>query len=73
MRLTTATYWRPSGRNIHRLEKSEDTDEWGVTPDDGYAVPYEQEEYLSVLRARRDRDVVMTALGRGGYRSGGQS
>ncbi len=64
LRLTTATYWRPSGKNIHRLAKSKETDEWGVTPDEGYEVKYEKEEFVEVLRQRREKDVVMTRSGK---------
>jgi carboxyl-terminal processing protease len=32
LKLTTATYWRPSGKNIHRLDSNKDSDEWGVRP-----------------------------------------
>jgi carboxyl-terminal processing protease len=35
LKLTTASYWRPSGKNIHRLESSKKTDEWGVKPSEG--------------------------------------
>jgi len=59
LRLTTATYWRPNGRNIHRLAKSNEEDEWGVSPNDGYAIKYEKEEFLNILRARRQKDVVL--------------
>ncbi|MEM7312596.1 MAG: S41 family peptidase [Planctomycetota bacterium] len=57
LRLTTATYWRPSGRNIHRLAKSTEEDEWGVTPDDGFEIKLEREAYIEMLKARRNRDV----------------
>ena len=37
LKLTTASYWRPSGKNIHRFPDSKETDEWGVRPNDsGY-------------------------------------
>jgi carboxyl-terminal processing protease len=37
LKLTTASYWRPSGKNIHRFPDSKDTDDWGVRPNDsGY-------------------------------------
>src|SRR5262249_48342879 len=29
LKLTTASYWRPSGKNIHRFPDSKETDEWG--------------------------------------------
>ena len=36
LKLTTAAYKRPSGKNIHRFPDSKDKDEWGVMPDLGY-------------------------------------
>lgn len=37
LKLTTASYWRPSGKNIHRFPDAKETDEWGVKPNDaGY-------------------------------------
>ena len=38
LKLTTATYWRPSGKNIHRMPGAKPTDEWGVKPDAGLDV-----------------------------------
>ena len=32
LKLTTASYWRPSGKNIHRFPDSKEDDEWGVRP-----------------------------------------
>ena len=64
LRLTTATYWRPSGQNIHRLAKSKETDEWGVTPNEGYEIKYEKEEFVDVVGERRRKDVVMTRSGK---------
>ncbi len=63
MRLTTATYWRPSGRNIHRLKRSKDTDEWGVSPDEGFEIELERDEYVELMRNRRKRDVLVTRTG----------
>lgn len=34
LKLTTASYWRPSGKNIHRFFDSKETDDWGVRPND---------------------------------------
>ena len=34
LKLTTASYWRPSGKNIHRFPDSKETDTWGVSPND---------------------------------------
>ena len=37
LKLTTASYMRPSGKNIDRLADATDEDDWGVRPDDGFA------------------------------------
>jgi carboxyl-terminal processing protease len=39
VKLTTETYWRPSGKNIHRAKTSKEADDWGVRPNDGFEVP----------------------------------
>ncbi len=56
LKLTVATYWRPSGKNIHRFKNAKDTDEWGVTPDKGLEVPLTREEYRDWYIGRRERD-----------------
>jgi carboxyl-terminal processing protease len=58
LKLTTASYWRPSGKNIHRFPTSKDSDEWGVKPNPGFDVPLKDEERLDYLIYRRDRDVI---------------
>lgn len=58
LKLTTASYWRPSGKNIHRFPDAKDTDEWGVKPDKGFDVPMKDEERLEYMLYRRERDVV---------------
>ena len=63
LKLTVASYWRPSGRNIDKAlaangndEPDEDAD-WGVRPTDGYHVPLEGRELELALRYRHLRDV----------------
>ncbi len=58
LKLTTASYWRPSGKNIHRFPDSKDTDEWGVTPDEGFTVEMDDKEHAAYFLYRNDRDVV---------------
>jgi carboxyl-terminal processing protease len=58
LKLTTASYWRPSGKNIHRFPEAKDTDEWGVKPDKGFEVPMKDEERLEYMLYRRERDVI---------------
>ena len=58
LKLTTASYWRPSGKNIHRFPDSKETDEWGVRPDKGFEIPMDENERLAYHNYRLDRDVV---------------
>jgi carboxyl-terminal processing protease len=58
LKLTTDTYWRPSGVNIHRYEDAKDTDDWGVRPDKAFEVVLKDEERLEYLKFRRARDVI---------------
>lgn len=56
LKLTTAKYMRPSGKNIHRFPDSKDEEDWGVKPD--IQVKLTVPEEIDYLTARRDRDIV---------------
>lgn len=58
LKLTTASYHRPSGKNIHRFPNSKDTDEWGVMPDENYAVRLDDEQFRAYFEHRQQRDVL---------------
>jgi len=58
LKLTTDSYWRPSGANIHKHEDAKDSDEWGVSPNKGLEVSLKDEERLEYLKNRRARDMV---------------
>ncbi len=58
LKLTTASYWRPSERNIHRFPDSKEEDEWGVKPSSGYEVKLSDEERIEYFKWRRKRDVI---------------
>jgi len=58
LKLTTASYWRPSGRNIHRFPDSKEEDEWGVKPDKDYEVKLTDEERMEYYKWRRERDII---------------
>ena len=38
LKLTVASYYRPSGENIHRFKNAKTSDKWGVSPDPGAEV-----------------------------------
>jgi carboxyl-terminal processing protease len=60
LKLTTAKYMRPSGKNIHRFPESKDEDDWGVRPD--IEIPLTRTEREEYWLARRDRDIVRDEL-----------
>ncbi len=60
LKLTTASYWRPNGQNIHRAEGATDEDTWGVTPEADLTVELTDEQYLTLVRQRSARDVLST-------------
>jgi carboxyl-terminal processing protease len=59
LKLTTAGYVRPSGKNIHRLEGAKDEDDWGVRPDAGLEVALTADEREAYLVDRRKRDAIV--------------
>jgi len=61
LKLTTATYWRPSNKNIHRDKDAKESDEWGVVPDKELAVTLDSSGTETLLNARAERDVVHRA------------
>jgi carboxyl-terminal processing protease len=56
LKLTIASYWRPSGKNIHRLESSAERDEWGVKPDPGCEAKLDDKQFAELVEKRRRRD-----------------
>ncbi|MHB1558133.1 MAG: S41 family peptidase [Isosphaeraceae bacterium] len=56
LKLTVASYYRPSGENIHRFKNARVTDKWGVSPDPGCEVKLTPTEYHKWAIARHDRD-----------------
>ncbi len=57
LKLTTASYWRPSGENIHRRRDVGEDEPWGVRPDPGYAVSLTDDELLRAAWDREKRDL----------------
>ena len=54
LKLTVATYWRPSEKNINRRKDAGEKDQWGVSPNPGYAVKLEGKELTNWIRWLRD-------------------
>lgn len=60
LKLTTATYWRPSEQNIHRMPGDTEQATWGVQPGPGFAIEQSDEQYLQWRRHRSRRDLLGT-------------
>lgn len=55
LKLTTAHYALPSGRNLHRHE---DSDSWGVDPDPGFHVAMSDDANREMVMARREYEAI---------------
>jgi C-terminal peptidase prc len=59
LKLTTASFWRPSGRNLHRLSTAgRDEDTWGVTPNRGYTIHLDDEEHAALMERQMDSEII---------------
>lgn len=58
LKLTTASYQRPSGKNIHKFPGDSDNDEWGVRPNPGYEVALGDGELEKLNEYRRQQDII---------------
>ena len=57
LKLTTASYWRPSNRHIDRNDEQAIKDKiWGVQPDEGFSFEMSDEELVKNLRQRDSLD-----------------
>jgi C-terminal peptidase prc len=59
LKLTTATFWRPNGRNLNRASTSgKEEDEWGVTPDKGFEIKLSRKEENDLFDHQRDSEII---------------
>jgi carboxyl-terminal processing protease len=59
MKLTTAGYLRPSGKNIDKeVAKEQGSKDWGVSPDEGFEVRLGDGEMVRLVNERRQKDIV---------------
>lgn len=57
MRLTTAYYYPPKGRLIHRRKEAKPEDPWGVVPSEGFTIEVNEPELAAIgerFRLRAD-------------------
>ncbi len=58
LKLTTASYWRPNGQNIHRQQDAKEEDVWGVEPNEACEVRLTDKEGEELNQRRHRRDVI---------------
>jgi C-terminal peptidase prc len=59
LKLTTATFWRPTGRNLNRASTNgKDEDEWGVTPNDGFVIKLNAKELSELQEHQRNQEII---------------
>ena len=59
LKLTTATFWRPSGRNLNKSStKGADSDEWGVTPNKGFELKLSKKEENELFDHLREQEII---------------
>ena len=59
LKLTTATFWRPSFRNLNKASTTgKDEDEWGVTPNVGFNLKLGTKEQYDLQEHLRDQEII---------------
>jgi carboxyl-terminal processing protease len=61
LKLTWASFWRPSGISIHRMADAPDNGSWGVVPDAGLERRLSSQEYAAYREYRSQRDLASDA------------
>lgn len=57
--LTTATFWRPSGKNLEKIMTSgKEEEDWGVQPDEGFRVKLGRHEETDLFEHLRKQEII---------------
>lgn len=68
LKITEQHYYGPSGKKIQR---DDDSTEWGVDPSEGYYVTMSNDEYMDMLRIQRENAIIRDNGGAGPSVGGG--
>jgi carboxyl-terminal processing protease len=63
LKLTWASFWRPSGDQIHRAADAKDDEKWGILPDQGFERILSDAQYADYQKYRADRDLFRVTTG----------
>jgi carboxyl-terminal processing protease len=59
IKLTTASFWRPSGKNLSKAAtKGTDEEDWGVRPDPDFALKLDSKESEGLFEHLRDQEII---------------
>jgi len=59
LKITTATFWRPNGRNLNKSSTSgKDEEDWGVKPDKGFDLQLSTKELNDLEDHQRDTEII---------------
>jgi carboxyl-terminal processing protease len=59
IKLTTATFWRPNGKNLNKSStKGGEDEDWGVRPDQGFEVKLSRKERDDLAEFQRDAEII---------------
>jgi C-terminal peptidase prc len=59
IKMTTATFWRPSGKNLNKPSTDgSETADWGVRPDDGFELKLDRQEMVNLIERLRDQEII---------------
>jgi carboxyl-terminal processing protease len=59
LKLTTASFWRPSGKNLNKSStKGTEEDEWGVTPDKGFLIKLSSKEREDLAEYQHNLEII---------------
>jgi carboxyl-terminal processing protease len=70
LKLTWASFWRPSGVNLHRMMDAPEDGSWGVMPDDGLELRFSDKEFAAYIDYRTKRDLGDAAFLEGSEKGG---
>ncbi|MCS6977066.1 MAG: S41 family peptidase [Gemmatales bacterium] len=58
LKLTTASFWRPSGKNLHKFPTSKPEDDWGVMPHPNYTLKLSPAETTELFDHLRRQEII---------------
>jgi carboxyl-terminal processing protease len=59
IKLTTASFWRPSGKNLNKSStKGREEDEWGVVPDKGFEIKLSAKETDDLEESMKEAEII---------------